>query len=155
MYWWALLLVMLAYPAWAADGDVVSNYCSGAWCVEEILLCDGDHSATDCEEFDLHTEGNAGLPWHIQFDLSRTTGCAGAVTVQVRGLATPLGNPSIIGTLSVAGTSSVPLATGTFRSVDGVVGTAAGCTDLEVLMRMWYPAMTPGRHRLDPPWLFY
>lgn len=148
----ALALALLPYPTvgWAEDGGLVASYSSGAWSVEERFLCDGDHTAIDCAEIDLHSETSGGLPEHAQLDLSRTTGCAGAVTVAVRGLPDILGLPGTIGTISLAGTSSLPLPS-TFRYVDGVPGTAAGCTDLEVILRLFYP---PSRGPRDFWWLY-
>lgn len=123
----------------AADSECYTTYQSGAWSVVECFICDGDHSATDCAELSLLPEVD-GWPEAIIFDLSATTGCAGAVQVAVRGLSDQLGVPHVYGTLSAAGTSTLPLFETRHRFIDADVDitTSAGCTDLEVRARFLY-----------------
>jgi hypothetical protein len=111
--------------------------------VRECFLCDGDHSATDCAEFDLHVEG-AGLPSYLTADLAATTGC-GAVEVDVRGLSRQLGVPHVYATMTAAGTSSIRLDPVRHRHLDADVDitTSAGCTDVEVILRLFYRRPSP------------
>jgi len=142
VYWLLVaLLVCCGTSASAADGSSLTAYATGAYAVYEYFLCDGDHTTTDCNEIDLHREIAGGLPEYVVADLNSTTGCAGAVTVDVRGLADAVGFPSIIQQLTLAGVSSVVLDPTTHRFVDGVVGVGAGCTDLEVILRFFYPRL--------------
>ena len=140
MRWTAALLVaglLTALAVSAGDSDCFASYSSGAYEVQECFICDGDHSATDCAELDLVTETGPGLPQFIQFDLANTTGCAGAVSVEVRGLERALGIPYIYGTLTTAGTSTIRVSQVRHRHLDADVDitTSAGCTDLEVIAR--------------------
>ena len=138
---WAALLVLLPCGALAADGDAVATYQSGAYVVNEYKLCDGDHSATDCGELDLN-EVSGGLPEFLAVDLVKVTGC-GAVTLEVRGLTQPLGLAHTIGTLSVAGTTSIPIDLVRFRYLDGIPAVSVGCTDLEVHVRIFVSRFRP------------
>jgi len=135
----AVVVVTAAAPVWALDGDCVASYSSGAYTVLECLLCDGDHSATDCMEMDLHQVAG-GLPSYLVFDLSRVTGCSGAPAVDARGLDRPLGVPFVYSTLTIAGTSSVRVDPLRHRFLDADVdaATSADCTDLEVVVRLYY-----------------
>ncbi|HLE80442.1 MAG TPA: hypothetical protein VJA25_04025 [Dehalococcoidia bacterium] len=136
----ATYLVLGATAGWAADGDAVAGgqYATGPWAVETRYLCDGDHTATDCNELDLHVGTAGGLPAYLTVDLVTTGGCAGAPTVTVRGLTAPLGAPSVYADLTTAGTSSVRVDPIRHRHIDGVVVGGAGCTDLEAVVRLFY-----------------
>ena len=148
----AFLLAALLAGATAAsaqDSTCTSSYGSGAWLVRECYICDGDHTATDCAEFDLNTEAPEGLPEYMVFDLVNS--CGGTVSVDVRGLATQLGIPYVYGTLTGAGVSSIrvgnPYNPNNYldlirhRHIDADVDitTSAACTDLELVVRLMYP----------------
>ena len=146
MYAVRVLLALFLVPvaSWAADGDCSAPYRSGEWEVVECFLCDGDHSATDCAEFDLEAEAQ-GVPAYWVADLAATTGCSGAPSVAVRGLSAQLGVPHVYADLTTAGTSSVVVEGPRHRHLDADVDitTSAGCSDLEVLLRLFYRRVNP------------
>ena len=113
------------------------QYDSGAWSVETRYLCDGDHTATDCDEIDLSTQTSNGLPDHMVIALVAAT-CAVAPTVTVRGLVAPLGAPAVYASLTSAGTSSVRINPLRHRHIDAVPSIGSICTDLEVIVRLFY-----------------
>lgn len=140
----ALLLMLLLLPTvgWAVDGDCAASYSSGAYHVVECKVCDGDHSATDCMELDLHRATPAGLPSHLVLELASYVGCSDPLmTVNVRGLAEPLGVPFVYATLSPTVTSAVRVEPTRHRYLDADVDAAhsADCADLEVIVRLFYP----------------
>jgi hypothetical protein len=112
---------------------------TGNWLTVECKLCDGDHSSTDCAEFDFVSEGR-GMPAYWVATLSAVTGCTGAPEVQVRGLTQQLGMPHVYANLSEAGTSAVQVNPPRHRHIDADVDitTSAGCTDLEVTLTLFY-----------------
>jgi len=137
--WRLTLCLLVALLALGADGDSRSNYASGQWLVHEYMLCDGDHTLTNCNEIDLHVETAAGLPQHAVVDINRLTGCSGTPVVQVRGLNTPLGFPIALQDLTLAGVSSVVVDPNGYRYLDAMLTDAVGCSDLEVIVRLFYP----------------
>lgn len=137
--WLALLLLLVAPQALAADGDAVAGgaYASGPWDIQTYYLCDGDHTATDCDELDLHVQTAHGLPHHLEIELVSVGGCSGVPSVAVRGLTHPLGMPAVYADLTVAGTSAVETAF-RHRHLDAVITNPADCVDLEVYVRLFY-----------------
>lgn len=149
-----LALLLLGRSAAGADSDCPTTYRSGEWLIVECFLCDGDHSATDCAELDLETEAK-GIPVFWVAELNAVTGCTnpGGPTVHVRGLSQALGTPHIYASLTTGGTSAVregdPLVTPPtnprHRHLDADVDitTSADCSDVEVLIRLFYWRDTP------------
>jgi hypothetical protein len=134
-------VLLPALPALAVESECTTPYPSGEWIVQDCFLCDGDHSSTDCAEFDLRNETTMGLPMFLTADLGNTTGCSGAPEVAVRGLTVQLGMPHVYATLSAAGTSAVRVDPIRHLHLDADVdvATSADCSDLEVILRLFYP----------------
>lgn len=142
MRWWLLsLALLLPSSGVAVESECPTTYRSGDWEVRECFLCDGDHSATDCAEFDLVTEG-AALPVYLVAELAKQTGCTnpGGVSVDVRGLSQQLGAPHVYVTLTSGGTSAAILDPIRHRHLDADVDitTSADCSDVEVILRLFY-----------------
>lgn len=144
--WLAAALLLLATPALADDSECATPGPQGGWLVMECFLCDGDHSATDCAEFDFMEETlGLGLPEFWYADLAKVTGCSGTPEVDVRGMDRQLGLPQVYGTLVTSGTTSLRVSPLRHRHIDADVDitTSAGCTDLEVVLRLFYSPEVP------------
>lgn len=137
---WLLILLLLPIPAFATESECGAPYMADSLMVVECFLCDGDHSATDCAEFDLQAESPYGIPLFWYADLAAVTGCSGAPSIDVRGMDRQLGLPQVYGALTSAGTSSLRINPTRHRHIDADVDitTSAGCTDLEVVIRLFY-----------------
>jgi hypothetical protein len=110
---------------------------SGDHLYVECKLCDGDHVSTDCAEFDFVDEA-FGIPTYFVAELNPNSGCD--PTVDVRGLTAQLGMPHVYARLTTAGNSAVRVDPPRHRHIDADVdvSTAASCTDLEVILRIFY-----------------
>lgn len=133
-----LLALLLAVPAFSADGDIVSSKTQGRMKEVQFRLCDGDHSATDCAELDTIEDLPDGPPDWIVYSLVSTTGCSGAPSVSVRGLASAAGVPFVYASLTTAGTSAVKVCGPRHRFHDATVSGATDCTDLEIRGAAFY-----------------
>lgn len=146
-----LLALVLALPAYAADGDS-NGACrtKGVWRMCEVKLCDardmtdGVGEPADCTEFDLESLAE-GVPDHIVFDITQDN-CTNVNVVDVSGVASTGGQKHVIKdglTLTATGGSYTHVQP-THRfvqvtgSTDGTEGSAGSCNAFTVLGRMWY-----------------
>ena len=149
----ALLFLALALPAYAADGDYLGDASlqAGAHTTEAYLLCDGDHTATDCAEMDLRNirhptaTQRRGVPDLIQFSIYRqSASCTPTVTITGRAVptatagATQVDHSILPAMLGTATSSMSPAVVPNFRVYFATVTADAQCTDLEVIAYLTY-----------------
>jgi hypothetical protein len=107
----ALLLVLVAFPAYGADGDAWGAYTdtrSGAYDKRAFLICDAKVAAdSTCTEFDLEADGRGSpLFFSIQIILIDPQ-CSGTPDFQVTGAHTSAGvTTNLRVSMSEAGTNS-------------------------------------------------
>lgn len=78
-----LALLLLAMPAYAADGDrFATTYVDNRKVVQVFLLCDSDTAPATCSEFNV---SRFGFPDEIRVTLETETACSGTPTVVLRG----------------------------------------------------------------------
>jgi hypothetical protein len=125
----ALLLLLLGAPALAEECEVVNTRARLG--IRDVLIrvCDGDHQTLPCQECDLAALLGR-VPDVLACTLEKTTGCASVVNM--RALASPMGQPFTLGALSIAGQTSVTVPEPRHLRVDATIETPAGCTDVEV-----------------------
>lgn len=156
-----VLSLFLAGPVLAADGDIIRTYGSGAYCVQEVLLCDGDHvdgSATNngCPSdvrWDLHSgrkststvaaTAQQGMPLHFVVEVRADNGATTKTKLDVFGYDESDGTGahqlnSTVLELATAVTSLTVDPT-THRYINVEVDTEGDGTDLEVVLRVFTP----------------
>jgi len=164
-----LFLAALIFPelAFAADGDSIRVYGSGAYCVKEVLLCDGDHvdgvdvpgngcpdtsitNSTDLRwDLQLGTvstgtvaTAGSGLPLHFVVEVRADNGAA-ATTFNVLGYDESNGTGAHVlnGTVLQLGSAVTSLTVNptSHRYINIELVTEGNGTDLEVVLRAFTP----------------
>ena len=155
-----VLLLLLAGPALAAEGDFVSSYASGEFDVREYLLCDGDYvdgsPPNTCATLDIHAgtftqsggtviaapSGWAGLPLFIVVEVRTDNGGAPNNNIGfAEGRSAVAGqrhNLHATGLELGTTTSSVTLNPLSHRFLSYEVTTEGVGTDMEVIVRLFY-----------------
>jgi hypothetical protein len=147
-----VVALFMAGSAYAAEGDFVAEYGNerGEYIVREYLLCDGDHDVDlTCDEIDLTTVANAdginpyGLPLYVVADVTVDDCDVTKHLVHLMGVSTTGGVRQRLHVTALqfgSITTTVTINPLTHRFVAANVTTAGGttCTDLEVVLRLFY-----------------
>lgn len=144
-----LLALLSPIAASAADGAYLpeAGTQAASRTTEVYLLCDGDHTATNCAEFDLRAVSSnqrRPVPDYIQFAIYRqSTNCTPTVSIVGRAVPTATAGATqvdhTIQALLGTGTSSVaPGVPPSFRVYLATITADADCTDLEVIVYLTY-----------------
>lgn len=163
-----LLALLLPGAALAADGDIIRTYGSGAYCVQEVLLCDGDHidgsaSNNGCPSdirWDLHWGAKStataaasaaqGMPEYFVVEIRADNGTAttGETLLDVFGYdeSDGTGAHQLNSTALEFGTAVTSLTVNptTHRYINLEVDTEGDGTDLEVVLRTFTPKTARG-----------
>jgi hypothetical protein len=141
-------LLLVAGPAWAADGDRLDAVNRGSYRMERFLLCDGATGGPTktCDELSFGptpaTGGvntNMGIPDYIVFHITNTAGC-GAVEFMPRGKDVAGGATSdlLAATMTAAGTDQAVVSPVPNAIIDANITVGAGCTDAELTIKLFY-----------------
>ena len=173
-----LFLAALIFPAlaFAADGDSIRVYGSGAYCVKEVLLCDGDHvdgvdvpgngcpdtsiaNSTDLRwdlqlgtvSTDTVATAGAGLPLFFVVEVRADNGAVTKTKVDIFGYdeSDGTGTHQLNATVLEAGTAVTSLTVDptTHRYINVEIDTEGDGTDLDVVLR----AFTPKKYGVKCP----
>lgn len=129
----ALLLVWLAHPVLAADGDPCNSGVTyrGGQC---LMLCDSDTTDVSCADLRLPS----GVDGPLTVEIHTQAGCS-ACTIDVNWTARTGGQEHDIVTLSCTGVTAHTI-DATVRPPGYITGTISGtagpCTDLDVFVHL-------------------
>ncbi len=142
---WIAFVVALGWAtgAWAVEGALIpgSHHAAGDFRSQAFYLCDErDSGDSACGEFDLRN-GTMGWPHHYVIEINATTGCSATPEVipRVRWETGGTSHDLVTTSLTPTGTSAQVFDWPSHPILDaGLVGDLTGCTDIEVILRLFY-----------------
>ena len=141
----AVLIILMALPVLAADGDQCANAgitsarntgIYSSFREECRVLCDGKTSSdSDCDDFTI-----TDPPDYMVVDIAEDDSCSGAATVAISHLGHASLDAHSYQTLSVGGVTAAVVATEglPLPVLRASLSSMTGCTDFTVVVRLLY-----------------